>query len=83
MKILLSFLFLLIMRREIIFYIDALGASSPDGFISRFYRHCWDNVGQDIVLTVQEFFRVGYVFSEMNSNFIVLVSKTPTALTVD
>jgi len=36
--------------RETVFNMDHLTAPSPDGFVGRFYRHCWDIVSQDIIL---------------------------------
>ena len=36
--------------RETVFNMDHLIAPSPDGFVGRFYRHCWDIVSQDIIL---------------------------------
>ena len=50
-------------------------------FAGSFYRHCWDIVGQD-VLAVQ-FFRTDRVFPGLNFNFIVLIPKPLTTLTVD
>ena len=69
--------------RETVFDMDPLSIPEHNGYAGRFYRHCWDIIGQDIVLVVQQFFRTGHVFPELNSNFIVLVPKTSTALTVD
>ena len=78
-----SFVSLLLIRLERIFNMDSLSAQGQDDFICRFYWYCWDIIGQYIVLAVHKFFRTGCVFPRLNSNFIVLVSKTPTTLTVD
>jgi len=38
--------------RERIFYMDPLSAPRSEGFASRFYKHCWDIIGQDVILAV-------------------------------
>ncbi|KAK3225537.1 hypothetical protein Dsin_005399 [Dipteronia sinensis] len=62
---------------------DHLSAPGPNGFSGRFYSHYWEIVGLYVVLAVQDFFRTGRVFRGLNSNFIVLIPKTPNALTVN
>ena len=42
--------------RSTVFAIDPLSAPGPDGFSGRVYSHCWEIVGHDVVLIVQEFF---------------------------
>ncbi|KAK2658157.1 hypothetical protein Ddye_004690 [Dipteronia dyeriana] len=68
--------------RNTFFAMDPLRAPSPDGFSGRFYSHCWEIVGHDVVLAMQEFFHSGRVFPGLNSNFLVLIPKTPIALLV-
>ncbi|PON51958.1 hypothetical protein PanWU01x14_212010 [Parasponia andersonii] len=36
-----------------VFDMDALSTPGPDGFSDKFFRYCWDIVGQDIVSAVQ------------------------------
>ena len=42
--------------RSMIFAMDPLIAPSPDGFSGKFYSHCWEIVGHDMVLVVEDFF---------------------------
>ncbi|KAK0588359.1 hypothetical protein LWI29_038567 [Acer saccharum] len=49
---------------------DALLAPGPDGFSSRFFQHCLEIVGRDVILTVQDFFHSGMVALGLNSNFV-------------
>ncbi|KAK2650253.1 hypothetical protein Ddye_017742 [Dipteronia dyeriana] len=44
--------------------------------------HCWEIMGQDVVLAMQDVFHTGRVFSGLNSNFLVLISKIQNALFV-
>ncbi|KAK2647817.1 hypothetical protein Ddye_015306 [Dipteronia dyeriana] len=62
---------------------DPLSVPGPDGFSDRFYSYCWKIMGHDVVLAVQEFFHSGRVFLGLNSNFLVIISKTPNALLVE
>jgi len=64
------------------FNIDPFSTLGLDDFTGRFYGHCLDIVGHD-VFAVQKFFRAGRVFPALNSNFIVFVPKTLTALQLD
>ncbi|KAK2660036.1 hypothetical protein Ddye_006569 [Dipteronia dyeriana] len=68
--------------RNTVFTMDPLSAPGPDDFSSRFYSHCWEIVGHDVVLAVQYFFHFIRVFSGLNSNFLVLILKTPNTLLV-
>ena len=69
--------------RQIIFDMDPLSAPGLDGFIGKFFPHCWDVVGLDIVVVVQEFFKIGFIHPGLNSNFIILVPKVEYAISVD
>ncbi|KAK3184200.1 hypothetical protein Dsin_031486 [Dipteronia sinensis] len=69
--------------RSTVFAMDPLSAPGPDGFSGSFYSHCWEIVGHDVVLAVQDFFHTGLVFSGLNSNFLVLIPKTPNAILID
>ena len=50
-------------------------ASSPDSFIAFFFKKAWPIVGSDVINTVQSFFQLGKIQSEVNSIIITLVSK--------
>ncbi|KAK3211632.1 hypothetical protein Dsin_016338 [Dipteronia sinensis] len=47
---------------DAIFAMDETSAFGPDGFFGKFYQHCWEIVGGDVVLAVQDFFRCGQFF---------------------
>ncbi|KAK2638106.1 hypothetical protein Ddye_025901 [Dipteronia dyeriana] len=68
---------------DMVFAMNALSAPRPDGFSSRFFQRCWENVGKDVILTVQDFFQSGVVGPGLNSNFIVLLPKMRDSITVD
>lgn len=42
--------------RKVVFTLDADSAPGPHGFSGAFYQHCWQIIGSDLVITVQEFF---------------------------
>ena len=62
---------------------DAASTPGPDGFSGRFYQRCWDVVGSDVVLAVQDFFITGVIFLDLNSSFIVLLPKMRDLISVD
>ncbi|KAK3211817.1 hypothetical protein Dsin_016523 [Dipteronia sinensis] len=45
---------------DAVFATDATSAHGPDGFSGRFYQRCWDVVGSDVVLAVQDFHHWSY-----------------------
>ena len=69
--------------RSTIFLMDASSAPGPDGFSGKFFRHCWDIVGEDVVSALQQFFRTGLLAPGLNSNFLVLIPKVDHALSID
>ncbi|KAK1549712.1 hypothetical protein Q3G72_006607 [Acer saccharum] len=66
-----------------VFAMDAASAPGPDGFSGRFYQRCWDVIGSDVVLAVQDFFITGVIFPGLNSSFIVLLPKLRESISVD
>ncbi|KAK2649334.1 hypothetical protein Ddye_016823 [Dipteronia dyeriana] len=62
---------------------DALSAPGPDGFSGRFFQRCWEIMGRDVIIVVQDFFHSGMVAPSLNSNFIVLIRKIRDSITVD
>ncbi|KAI9157287.1 hypothetical protein LWI28_019868 [Acer negundo] len=57
---------------DTVFAMDDASTLRPDGFSGSFYQRCWDVVGSDVVLAVQDFFITGVIFPGLNSNFIIL-----------
>ncbi|KAI9160260.1 hypothetical protein LWI28_006684 [Acer negundo] len=62
---------------------DAASTPRPDGFSGSFYQRCWDVVGSDMVLAVQDFFITRVIFPGLNSSFIVLLPKLRDSISVD
>ena len=46
---------------------DPMSALGPDGFTGKFFRHCWDLVGSDVVDAVQNFYEMGTISPGLNS----------------
>ncbi|KAK2654915.1 hypothetical protein Ddye_007967 [Dipteronia dyeriana] len=69
--------------RNTVFAMDPMSAPGPDGLSGIFYSHCWEIMGHDVVLVVQDFFHSGRVFPGLNSNFLVLIPKILNALLVE
>ncbi|KAI9198490.1 hypothetical protein LWI28_016785 [Acer negundo] len=68
---------------DAVFAMDATSAPGLDGFSGSFYQRCWDVVGSDVVLAVQDFFITGVIFLGLNSSFIVLLSKLRDSISLD
>jgi hypothetical protein len=70
------------LRKEIkdaVFSLNGDGAPGPDGFGGHFYQTFWDVIGDDVVNSVEDFFRNGLIPANINSNMIVLIPKCPGA----
>lgn len=50
-------------------------APGPDGMTTKFYQKCWDFLGYDIWLVVEEFRKKGKFVREMNNTVIALIPK--------
>ncbi|KAK3218616.1 hypothetical protein Dsin_012586 [Dipteronia sinensis] len=68
---------------DAVFVMDDASSPRPDGFSGRFYQRCWDVVGSDVVLTVHDFFITGVIFLDLNSIFIILLSKQRDLISID
>ncbi|KAK3198369.1 hypothetical protein Dsin_021784 [Dipteronia sinensis] len=68
---------------DAVFAMDALSAPGLDGFSNRFFQRCWEIVGRDVILEVQDFFHSGVVTPGLNSNFIFLSPKMRDSITID
>ena len=62
---------------------DPMSAPGFDGFTGKFFRHCWELVGSNVVDVVQHFYQIGTISPGLNSNFIVLIPKVDNALMTD
>jgi len=65
--------------KSAVFDLNGDGASGPDGFGGHFYQTFWDIVAMDVVNFVQEFFISSSLATNVNSNLIVLMPKSPGA----
>ncbi|KAK3193488.1 hypothetical protein Dsin_024798 [Dipteronia sinensis] len=68
---------------DAIFAMDATSAPGLDGFFGKFYQHCWEIVGGDVVHAVQDFFRTRTIFPRLSSSFIVLLPKLRDSISID
>ncbi|KAK3198464.1 hypothetical protein Dsin_021879 [Dipteronia sinensis] len=68
---------------DAVFAIYATSSPGLDGFSGRFYQRCWDVVGSDVDLAVQDFFITGVIFPSLNSSFIVLLPKLRDSILID
>ena len=62
---------------------DPLSALGPDSCTGKFFRHYWDVVGLDVVAIVEEVFKIDFFHPGLNFNFIILVPKVESAISVD
>ena len=63
--------------KKAVFNMNTNGALGPDGFGVHFFQHFWDIVVADVVNSVQEFFCIGVIIPNLNSNVLVLIPKEP------
>lgn len=54
-------------------------ALGPNGFLGLFYEHYWDEVGGQVILVIQSFFRSGWMLRELYQTFITLIQKSKWA----
>lgn len=54
-----------------------------DGYSSCFFQRSWDIVGQDIITAVQDFFRNGKIFKNINVTAITLIPNISSFATVE
>ena len=65
--------------KRVVFEMHPLKASGPDRMPGLFYRHYWSIVGDQLVATVQSFFRKGWLLRELNHTYITLIPKVQGA----
>ena len=61
--------------KNVVFNLNGISASGPDGFGGVFYHSCWEIIGIDVCNVVQQFFKQNWVLPEMNSNVVSLIPK--------
>jgi hypothetical protein len=58
-------------------------APGPDGYIGRFFAHCWDIIKDDIIKAVDQFFMLNQQgFHLLNQALVVLIPKKSDAYRV-
>ena len=50
-------------------------ALAPDGFNAHFFKKTWHIVGDDVINSVQEFFRTGLLYKDLNTTILTWVPK--------
>ncbi|GAU12289.1 hypothetical protein TSUD_141970 [Trifolium subterraneum] len=66
--------------KQAVFNMDGSSSPDPDGFGGCFFQNYWDIVGSDVVASVTQFFRQGWILPNLNSSHVVLVPKFPVVL---
>ncbi|CAL0318886.1 unnamed protein product [Lupinus luteus] len=69
--------------KDSVFSLNADGAPGPDGFGGGFYQNFWDVVKDDVCNSVHQFFSQGWLLSNLNSNYVVLIPKSANADKMD
>ncbi|XP_059066346.1 uncharacterized protein LOC131045374 [Cryptomeria japonica] len=61
--------------RGAVFAMNPDKAPKPDGFTPLFFQKCWEFVGQDVLLALEEARRNRSILKEMNTTLIVILPK--------
>ncbi|XP_059068365.1 uncharacterized protein LOC131858903 [Cryptomeria japonica] len=61
--------------KEIVFSIHPEKAPGPDGFTALFFQRCWDFIGNDVLLALEESRRNRLILRELNTTLIVVIPK--------
>ena len=67
---------------QVVLAMNKEGAPGPDGFGAVFFHCYWDIVKNDVINAVLEFFTRDWILPNFNTNTIILIPKTPDAITV-
>ena len=65
--------------RKTIFEMNPLKAPGPDGMSGLFLKKFWHIARNQLIRTVQSFFRDGWMLKEMNETLITLIPKVQGA----
>jgi hypothetical protein len=68
--------------KQAVFNMDGSSSPRPDGFSGCFFQHYWDVVGTDVVASVTQFFRQGWILPNLNSSHVAIIPKFPGAETI-
>lgn len=63
--------------------IGSCKSPGPDGFSIRFFKACWDFVGDEFVAAIHNFFAKSRMLKDVNSTFITLIAKKDNPSVVD
>lgn len=69
--------------KHTVFAMDLDSAAGPDGFNGKFYQVAWDVVYEDVTAAIRSFFSSGKIAKGLNSNFLILIPKSPNASMVN
>ncbi|XP_057856257.1 uncharacterized protein LOC131065688 [Cryptomeria japonica] len=69
--------------KKVVFSFDGNKAPSTDGFLLFFFQTFRDILKPNVVKGVQEFFGARMILKELNTTFLVLISKCPGADSMD
>ncbi|XP_059073453.1 uncharacterized protein LOC131874206 [Cryptomeria japonica] len=61
--------------KEIVFSMHPKKAPGPDGFTALFFQRCWDFIGNDLLLTLEESRRNRSILREINTTLIAIIPK--------
>ncbi|XP_058775944.1 uncharacterized protein LOC131650241 [Vicia villosa] len=64
--------------KQVVFEGNGDKSPGPDGFNLEFLMKCWDTVGDDIVLFIQDFHKRGKLSKAVTASFIALIPKYDT-----
>lgn len=65
-----------------IFHLDPSSALGLYGFLGSFFHATWDIIELDFFSVVQLFFTSRFLYLDLNSNFVVFISKEQESVTL-
>lgn len=61
--------------REVVFSMSSEKALGPNGFTTLFFQKCWDFVGNDVLLSLEESRHNRTILKELNTTLIAIIPK--------